>query len=205
MPLSDILAAIDAATAAEARRIEARAATAVAATAAEAERDAAAIRERRRREVEPTVVHERARRLNRARLAALRARSEAREALFAEALARARERLAHTRQTPEYPGVLASLVHEALAQLDGGATLRADPRDAALLADLAPGVTVSLDLDTWGGVEARTADGRVVVVNTLEARLAQAESQLRAAVMPLFDGDKPRDRASPEPVAVGMG
>lgn len=188
MPLADILAAIDTAADAECHRILVAAEATAAQVRDEATADVATIHARHLRDAQSPAQHECARRLNRARLTALRARSRAREHLFAEALARAQAHLAQARQGPNYPRLLRALVVEAVAHLDSDITLRADPRDADALRAIAPDIPISFDLTTWGGVEARTRDGRVVVINTLEARLAQAEASLRPRVMPLFDG-----------------
>ncbi|MFN8485304.1 MAG: V-type ATP synthase subunit E family protein [Anaerolineae bacterium] len=186
MPLADILKAIDAVCDAEVARIVADAAAAVAAIRADTERDCAAIRERHAREMLLPFQHERARRLNRAHIAAARAVSRAQEELFAEAIAAAQARLGQLRGDTTYAAILAALVCEAMAQIGPDAVLRGDPCDEALLRRLAPGTPLTLDLTTWGGIEARSPDGRIAVINTLEARLAQAQPILRARTMPLF-------------------
>ncbi|MFN8472550.1 MAG: V-type ATP synthase subunit E family protein [Anaerolineae bacterium] len=186
MPLTDILKAIDAAGEAEVSRIAAEAAASVAAVRADTERECAAIRERHHREMLLPLQHEQARRLNRARIAAARAVSRAQEQLFGEAIAAAQARLAGLRGDPGYETVLAALVREALGEVGRDAVLRGDPRDELLLRQLAPGMSLTLDLTTWGGVEARSPDGRIAVINALEARLAQAQPILRAQTMPLF-------------------
>ncbi len=191
MPLAEILKAIDAAGDAAEARIAAEAAANVAAIHADAERECAAIRERHHREMLLPLQHERARRLNRARIAAARAESRAQEELFAEALAGAQGQLAHLRGEAGYESVLAALVREALDQIGRDAVLRGDPRDEAPLRRLAPDTPIVLDLTTWGGVEARSPDGRIAVINTLEARLAQAQPILRAETMPLFVAPSP--------------
>jgi V/A-type H+/Na+-transporting ATPase subunit E len=56
--------------------------------------------------------------------------------------------------------------------------LRIDPRDADLAGGVAQGLRVEPTLDTWGGVELASNDGRTVR-DTLEERLANAELLLR--------------------------
>ncbi len=187
MALADILRAMEGEAEAEIARQREQADAAVAQIHTEAETDARAIRERHRREVLVPLQEERARRLNRARLAALRATSRARERLFAEALACARESLALLRTDASYPQVLCALVQETLSQLDGPVVIRADPRDERILRELLPGAQLQFDLTNWGGIEARGLDGQITVTNTLEARLEQAQAQLRQQAMPLFE------------------
>jgi vacuolar-type H+-ATPase subunit E/Vma4 len=187
MPLADILGAMDAEVDAEIDRIQTQNRAVLAQIREDAERDAHAIRERHLRDMLIPAQHSSARRLNRARLAALRATNHAREALLAEALAGARERLAQLRASPEYAGILQALAREAVSQLEGKVVVHADPRDEALVRALALDAECVFDLHTDGGVEAHTRDLRVRVVNTLEARLEQAQANLRQQVMPLFE------------------
>lgn len=187
MPLADILQAMEAEAAGEIRRIEDTAARAAAEIRMAADADARAIRSRHLDEVQLTLRRERARRLNAARLAALCCASQTREELFAEALRRARARLAGLRDCSCYPAILRALIEESWAQLDGELVLRIDPRDQAQLCDLPPGVRVETKLNEWGGAEAATPDRRIVVINTLAARLEHAHELLRRAIMPLFD------------------
>ncbi len=192
MALEDILHAMEAEVEAEIKRLEEQSAASVLEIRSAAENDAHVIRERHHREILVPLQQERARRLNRARLAALRATSRARERLFVQALACTRERLAGLRADPAYPALLLALLEEALAQIDGEALVRADPRDTAVLRSLRgrfPETRFEFDLQTCGGVEARTTDGRIRVLNTVEARLEQAEVSLRQKVMPLFDDE----------------
>ena len=186
MALNDILAAMEAEVAAEIQQMAAQAAEVAEQSRLAAEADACAIMERHNRAALIPLERERARRLNRARLAALAATSRVHEQLLADALAGARMRLGALRDTPEYPAILRALAEEALAGVEGDAFLHADPRDARLLRELFPGLQVDGDMETLGGVEAHSLDGRIVVINTLEARLEQARPLLWRVVAPLF-------------------
>lgn len=189
MALKDILEAMEKEVEADVKRIEEQSAEAALEIRRDAERSANEIEERHHREVLAPLQQERARRLNRARLAALRETSYARERLFMQALACARERLMTLRSNTEYPNILCALVEEALAEIEGDPIVRADPRDTALLLSMRshfPAARFEFDLQTCGGIEARTLDGRICVVNTIEGRLEQAHETMRQKVMPLF-------------------
>ena len=56
--------------------------------------------------------------------------------------------------------------------------LHVDPLDAALAGTVAPDLRIEPTLDTWGGVELASDDGRTIR-DTLEERLANAELLLR--------------------------
>jgi vacuolar-type H+-ATPase subunit E/Vma4 len=189
MALQDILEAMEQGVEADIKRLEEQSAASALEIRRAAENGANDIVERHHREVLAPLQQERARRLNRARLAALRATSQAREKLFVQSIACARDRLMGLRATPDYPAILSALIEEALAHIGGEAFVRADARDEVLVRSIRsrfPAVRFEFDLQTCGGIEARTLDGRIRVVNTVEGRLEQAQDALRQKVMPLF-------------------
>ncbi len=148
--------------------------------------------------IEPTA-KERARILHQARLEALRLTGETREALTDAALERTRGRLASLRTDPSYPQVLKQLTQQALSELSGSETshsltfsrLEADPRDETLLENLLDEIGLDLpvryNLHCWGGIVVKSEDERVVVINTLEARLERATPYLRRYLAASFE------------------
>jgi vacuolar-type H+-ATPase subunit E/Vma4 len=139
---------------------------------------------------------ERARIIHHARLEALRLIGTVQEELVDSALAQTREQLATIRANPSYAAVLQQLTREALNELtapDRGekAVLVADLRDQTILedilADLGLDLRVNYDLTCWGGLTAKSEDGRVVAINTLEARLERAMPCLRGYLAALFE------------------
>jgi vacuolar-type H+-ATPase subunit E/Vma4 len=146
---------------------------------------------------------ERARIIHRARLDQLRTVGDAREAAIDATLVRARQCLEQLRTIPAYPAVLCCLTNQALAELQGSleesgrARLEVDPRDkvivAKILDELGLGLCVSYQLECWGGLVARSEDGCIVVINTLESRLEKATPFLRQYLAALFEqGDTVR-------------
>lgn len=193
MGLQAILEQIRAWGEAQVRAIEEDAQSQAKGILAQARAEARQIEEDACAETSAPAVAERARILHRARLEALRIVGDVREELVDTALARARERLASLRTDASYPSALRTLTEEALAELasDGQAHLLADPRDRLLLANILDDwkldVPVSYELNCWGGVIARSADGRVVAINTFESRLERAASFLRRYLAALFE------------------
>jgi len=170
-----------------------------------AERDAVALLDRARdeaaaaecapvREQEPGVQAEAARRVAGARAEAARRRRAAHEDAYAQPIAQLVDALGRVREAEDWPRRLAVLVDEALGALpaEAVAAVHADPRDAALveahLARRGVAVAVVADLISAGGVVAKTGDGRRAV-NTLEARAAAAESELRRRFAALAGGE----------------
>lgn len=186
MALDDILAAIRLEAETETRAIDAAADRRVEDILTEARRRAAAEEElliaSRRGKAEASA----AAIVNRARLDVARALRGERAALFEEALGKVGDRLSRLRATPEYPDHLARFLAEAAAALPDARIVRVDPRDAdvvervaeELVGDIGEGWRVEPTLQTWGGVDVVTEDGRVVH-NTLEARLDKALPELR--------------------------
>lgn len=180
MALDDILAAIRRESADEIGAIEASAERRVAEILDEARRRAAAeaeglVEARRDREVARAAAL-----ANRARLDADKALRAVRAALVEQAIDDARLRLSGVRAAAGYPELAARLLDEATAVLAEARIVRVDPADEELFHRLLAGGgwTVQPVLETWGGVEVATGDGRVVQ-NTVESRLDRATPELR--------------------------
>jgi vacuolar-type H+-ATPase subunit E/Vma4 len=162
--------------------------------------EAEAIREQACAETVEPAIRERARLIQRARLEALQTVGEVREAMVDAALEQCRGRLAGVRADPIYVEVLRRLIQETLTELERSqieprsgrtACLEADPRDQKalerLLNEMGLRLQVSYDLKCWGGLIAKSEDGRVAVINTLEARLERATPYLRRYLAALFE------------------
>jgi vacuolar-type H+-ATPase subunit E/Vma4 len=54
---------------------------------------------------------------------------------------------------------------------------------------------VSCELNCWGGLTAKSEDGRVVVINTLESRLERATAFLRRHLAALFEEEQSNVKA----------
>lgn len=154
--------------------------------------------------------HERARLIHRARLEGMQIVGEARKELVDAALEQVRGWLVTLRTDACYPEVLRQLVLEALAELSeveqGGGmaqsgeqiSLEASPSDQVLLERLLQSLElnlpVSYSLNCWGGVVAKGGNGRIVVINTLEARLERAIPYLRLYLAAFFENERATHR-----------
>lgn len=140
---------------------------------------------------------ERAKIIHQARQRALQTIGNVRESIVDAALDQTKGRLAGMRTDAAYPDVLRSLVDEAITELQEtlmepwGYSLQADPRDRnlleAILSDKQIETDVSYSIEVWGGVIAGSLDNRVVVINTLEARLERASPFLRRYLAAFFE------------------
>jgi vacuolar-type H+-ATPase subunit E/Vma4 len=149
--------------------------------------------------------HERARLIHRARLEAMQITGGARKELVDAAIEQARGRLAGFRSDASYPQVLHQLLLEALSELNGSEQgmsearsegtigLEADPDDRVLLERILQtldlSLAVSYPLHCWGGLVAKSEGGRIVVINTLEARLERAIPYLRRYLAAFFEDE----------------
>jgi len=167
---------------------------------AEAEKEVAERREAARQEVLQPVSGECARRTHKAKLEALQLVGHARDEVVAEALAQVEACLRQLRHSPQYAAILNRLVEEAVQVLgeeelnEKSATnpclleLAIDRRDESLWTDLlALELNVVTSLDSWGGLILRSGDGRIIVTNTLEARLERATPYLRQELAAYFE------------------
>jgi len=197
MSLHAILEVIRASGAQEVRKIEADANTQAREILANARLEADRIRKESRDAVVTPVFKERARIIHRARLKALQISGDVRESFVDASLEQTRGHLAGIRTDTSYPHILRSLLLESLKELSGSleisgtAQLEADPRDKKLLEqfifDLGLVVTPSYPLNCWGGLIAKSEDGRIVAINTIEARFKRATPYLRRLLAALFE------------------
>lgn len=206
MSLEAILAAIEASGEAEITQMRTQAESRAQQVLAEAERKAATIREDARQAALVPIAGERAQRLHRAKLEALQTTGEVRDGFVNATLSEARQHLANFRTDSRYPIVLRRLIEEALSALGteeaGGdrPVLEVDLRDerplGRILDSLGLDLSILPSLGCWGGVVARSGDGRIVVTDTLEARLERAGPLLRRELAALFEkeveGSQPR-------------
>ncbi|MFZ5910602.1 MAG: V-type ATP synthase subunit E [Chloroflexota bacterium] len=203
MSLQAILESIHAAGEAQLQEIERETQAQVGEILARARMEADQVEEDARAASNAPAARERARIIHHARLEALRLIGTVREELVDAALAQARERLAAIRASACYADVLHHLTLEALKELtapgrEERAVLVADPRDRTILEGILAGNNLDLrvryDLDCWGGLAARSEDGRVVAINTLESRLERATPFLRGYLAALFEEEYPGAR-----------
>lgn len=199
MSLEAILEAIVASGQAQITEIEDQAARQVADILAKARQEAQKQAEAAQQAAIEPAAKERARILHQARLEALRITGETRETLTDAALEQTRGRLAGLRNDACYPQVLKHLLQQALSELSGPEAsksltyprLEADPRDEPLLEDILDEIGLDLpvryNLQSWGGIVAKSEDERVVVINTLEARLEHAIPYLRHFLAASFE------------------
>ena len=179
MALADLLRVIEADAAAERARADRELASEAAAIVRRARREARALSAELAAAPEPAARADADRARALARLDAARAMRGEREEAFASLLTGVRAELGALRAGAGYPRLFGALLAEARAALPGATDLRVDRRDLRLATPLARGLRVDATLETWGGVELASDDGRVIR-NTVEDRLANADVLLRS-------------------------
>lgn len=114
--------------------------------------------------------------------------------LFQKVFTRAAQQMASARNNPAYRESFKNMVREAMEELAGQeVTVHIDPRDEPLcreiLKEIQRNCGVVTDLTTLGGLNATTADERLMVFNTIESRLQRAKELMKSEVMSALYGD----------------
>lgn len=185
MPLERLLEAIERSTREEIEDIQRRTSERAQEIRSTAEEEAARAREKRVSEARRRLERERVGIMQQARFEAGKIVGRAQEELADEVVSRVGDRLRAARDRPDYERILRRLLAEALGEFrEGPAEVHGDPRDGELLErlldDLNADVSMTLELETWGGVIVRGGEARAISVdNTLETRLALASDEVR--------------------------
>lgn len=186
MALEDIFKALEEQAARDIEQIMEDARSHGDAIVAEAEEQAGAMRSSKVVDAERHARAQSTHGLNAARLEARKRQAGVKETAIQSVFDEALVRLAEARRDPDYRGVFAKLVEEALAGVDGALEVHVDPADEAMAGEAlgAMGVNapVVADLSTAGGVVVVSGEGTVSRRNTFEDRLDKLRSIAQADV-----------------------
>lgn len=204
MGLKEILAAIRAESDRACEEITRKAEQDATIIIQDAENRAVELRQRELRLGEEAGLRERARVRYEARVQAGRRRTLAWDESYQATLEASRVALSAVRDRLDYPEILRCLIMEALGELDAPPVMLVDPKDEVLAQVALVAVRehptgdhlplperVDATFSTWGGLEARTSDGQITVLNTLESRLERAEPSLRSLVAGIWSASEP--------------
>ena len=114
--------------------------------------------------------------------------------VFETAFLEAQKHLAKVRDTAGYDALFNKLVHEAFSDLkEEQPKLHIDKRDEELCRKISAGLPgnceIIPDLDCAGGLNISTADGKIIVFNTIESRLDQAREVIKLEIFSTLYGD----------------
>ena len=146
MALEELLAALEAEAAEESARADRLAREEAARIVAAARIEAQAIEEEATRADEAELALMAEQRRAQARAAAAAALRGAREELFGALLSELRARVAGLRSSARYRSVMRSLVRESIAALPAATLLRVDPRDEALVSEIAAELGLAIEV-----------------------------------------------------------
>lgn len=201
MGLEAILSSIRASEKARIQQVNAKAQAQAEKLLADSQPEIERLRKEAMDEIAAPAIGDRARTIYQAQLKGSRMISDIRDGLIEEALGEIHERLSKIRGEASYPAVLQTLIQEALDQVVGSLqegeapVITADSRDRELVGRLLAGMghnpKVTYGLKCWGGLVAKSPDGRVVVTSTLESRLQRAEPFLRRRLAAVFQAGEP--------------
>ena len=196
MALEDILAAIRSNADTEIARIRSESDAAVETIVAEARAASRAAEQEAASSLDAEAEDQRARIVNRARLIVDRQLREAAESIYIEITDEVVAQLSQLRSTGRYREVFTTLFDECIAVLPEARVVRIDPVDVDVARSLVEaqdvdGYVLDSSIETIGGLQLVTADGRRQVGNTFESRFERADRPLRslaASVVPALGG-----------------
>jgi V/A-type H+-transporting ATPase subunit E len=120
--------------------------------------------------------------------------AKTKEDLFRQIFDQAALGMASARDHQGYRLLLKKILGEAMEELpEEEIRVHIDPRDEPLcrdiLREMKQNCEVVTDLTTMGGLNATTADERLMIFNTLESRLARAKELMKSEIMSTLYGD----------------
>lgn len=198
MALADILAALDAEAEEEITRVENEASEQMEQLRRTARDDARLAEQEASSALDDDAIRRQAQIVNRARLVVERRMSAVAEEIYQELKTEVERRLAEVRGQDDYPDLFRRLLEECRSVLPDGRIARVDPADEALCHRVLVSAgcedfVVDPALESAGGLELATTDGRRSVRNTFESRTWRADRSLRSiaarAVPPLRGGE----------------
>ncbi|MDH7592943.1 MAG: V-type ATP synthase subunit E family protein [Methanomicrobiales archaeon] len=124
------------------------------------------------------------------RIEILRAKNKVLEQAYREAY----ESLVHLRDSPAYRDFLRRSIRESISELEGESiVIHADKRDEPLcreiIGELGRNCEIKTDLVSSGGVTASSADGRHLILNSIESRLERIKERMRPPLFELLFGE----------------
>lgn len=201
MSLESILQALEAEAERQVAEIEGAAQAEIEHIRAQAQVGAVTVRQKHLAAVRAPLQAEQARILNQAKLEALRIVMGTREALIASALEVAASRLAALPTTETYDGLLRRLTQETVDTLGPGSQLHlhVQSRDVDLMSRIVQLMGLPAKVEgglenedsRWGcsgGLVASNHDGRINLINTLDARLGRVARLYRSQIAEMLFG-----------------
>ncbi len=190
---SDLVAILEQEAAAEIERILTEARAQAEQVTSEARKEAEASLQTQRRRLEGERKAARTKAESAAALAASALVLQAKDRAITEIFSRAESELARVRRDKvRYPTVLRGLIREAAGLLEGRVVVEAQRDDLEAVRQAVRDLQLDADVrsseDVSGGVRLSTTDGRFVVENTLDSRLARIRPMLAPEVAALLWG-----------------
>jgi len=158
----------------------------------EAELEAERIKNKEIENVTSSLHGEKAKILNEARLFVKRQIVQAKEDIAQQAFSEAQKQLADFKKSKDYPAIFRHLLEETLENVEGKVIVTVEKSDEKMAQEILDelGLEYQLQSDTsfLGGVKVATADGRITLTNTFDARLENARRLLKPEIMSILFG-----------------
>jgi vacuolar-type H+-ATPase subunit E/Vma4 len=194
MPYEDLISAVKAGAQERIKEIQDRAQAEAQKIRKDAEERAQSTRSAYLEEAARGVKLERSKLISKAGAEKRMALARVKDDLFQQVFTRAAQQMALARNNPAYRMSFRSIVREAMEELAGEEVrlhidLRDEPLCRKILEEMQRNCEVVPDLTTLGGLNATTADERLLVFNTIESRLQRAKELMKSEIMSALYGD----------------
>jgi V/A-type H+/Na+-transporting ATPase subunit E len=194
MPYEDLITALQASARERMKEIQDRAQAEAQKIRKDAEVRAQSTRSAYLEEAARSVELEKSKLISRAGAERRMALARLKDDLFQQVFARAAQQLALARNHPAYRESFKKMVQETMEELAGEeVTVHIDPHDEALcreiLREMNRNCEIVADLTAIGGLNATTADERLMIFNTFESRLQRAKELMKSEIMSALYGD----------------
>lgn len=193
MALEDMLEALEKESEADIEKIRSQARANENQIMKEADLEASKILETQKRHIEDQIRMERSKIINTANFHVKKEVIKAKEEVLNNIFSKVSESSKNLRNSNDYEKVFEKLVYETLAGIRGKAIVSVDSNDEKMARKILDKMDVSYELKTdikaLGGLKVQSEDRKVVLNNTVDARVEKAKQLLKSDVVKILFGD----------------
>ncbi len=193
MALEDMLEALEKESEADIEKIRSQARANENQIMKEADLEASKILETQKRHIEDQIMMERSKIINTANFHVKKEVIKAKEEVLNNIFSKVSESSKNLRNSNDYEKVFEKLVYETLAGIRGKAIVSVDSNDEKMARKILDKMDVSYELKTdikaLGGLKVQSEDRKVVLNNTVDARVEKAKQLLKSDVVKILFGD----------------
>ena len=158
-----------------------------------ADEEAARIRENSKREIEDRVRMEKSKIIGKANFYVKKEVIKAKETIMNSVFDEIAKRISNLRENRSYEGIFERLAAESLANIKGKPVISVDKADKELARKVFDRMELNYELNSnikcIGGLKMESEDGRIILNNTIDSRMAKAKQMLKTDVLKVLFGE----------------